>query len=1377
MTDIRSAAAIAQAEARLLRGVELYRSYIQSPAADRIPLLFEAIDCFTDVLSVFTEQHFLLQWTSIHNNLGALHRALPVGNKRQNIAKAIEYYQAALRGYTKLNIVDLWASTQHNLGNAYRELPAGDQDENYQRAIACYEAALQVRTEATFPVEWARTQHSMGATYSDINTGKLEENLRRAIGCFQAALRIFTEWNSPSEWAQIQMGLASAYSNLSSGRKKENSDLAIAYSQAALRVFDEGNFPVQWADAQNCLALAIGKSPTSKRKDDLQRVIDCHLAALQVFTEEDFPENWARSQTYLAAAYLAFPIKRDEEHLLKAIDCYRAALRIYTRNDFPLDWAKTQIGLGKAYSRLTKGNRRDNRDSAIECFRGALACTEQTAPRFWAMGQEGLGDIYRKRQVGDRESDLERTLAHYEAALRVWNREDTPEEWARIHRNLGSAYANSSAGDTSGNLKRAIEYYHMALEIFTEQSSAEDWAYTQQGLGIAYQDLETPDRVENLTKALESSKAALRVFSRTDFPEDWARTLNNIGGAYTKLPTRDRSLNLSKSLDCYRLACEVFTEEDYPLDWAGLQSNIGYTHFELPTGDQRDNLSRGISHCQAALRVFTEAEYPLDWATVQHNIGSALGDLPDTDGSNLNAAINCLQAALRVHNERDHPTDWARIQNGLGNLRRRLSGRDKDLSLVRDHYEAALRVYTEQSFPWNWALVQNNLGTMWVTVATEDRAGNLRKAITHFQAALRIHREESFPIDWARAQSNLGGAYVELREIDPSVSLEPAIESLRAALRVYTAGAMLFDRLNVLYNLCTAYYREGRWQETLPICNEVIELLESGRAAALTSGERHRLFSEKAAVFERAVISSIEIRNFPDALLYTERGKTRNLFEALVRRDAKPKGVVESEWRAYLDLVAESEARERQLNTGSLRDPTIAADYQIIRDELTRSRTRLDAYEARFRHYDPDYLRAAPPLTLDDIRTIFQQPDSVLVEFCITEAGAFVFLMGAEDVSVTEQQVIHVPDFTNRALRELLIKRTLNDGLEDGWLVTYHRWRRREVLQQQWMDCMDETIRSLQTRLLARVHERLKILYPEAKQLILVPNKGLNLLPLHAGCYEFEGKLRHWVDDYEVLYAPSCAVFSRCLRTDKGRRKREALFAVQNPVSSSATVLPFADWDVEEAARYFPVKHILPGVEATLEQVKRLITRGHEILLSCHGAYNLDDVFASYLTLHGDERLLLSDILRLDLSDSWLTVLSACETTLTDYRDVVDEVQGLHIAFLLAHTPTVVGSLWSVSDLSTALLMKRFHQNLYRRNLSKAKALQEAQCWLRDLPVNRVHELLDEKRREWTQGDVRERLAAINLAKARLDELAASYGGKPFAHPYWWAAFQCVGAA
>jgi CHAT domain-containing protein len=43
----------------------------------------------------------------------------------------------------------------------------------------------------------------------------------------------------------------------------------------------------------------------------------------------------------------------------------------------------------------------------------------------------------------------------------------------------------------------------------------------------------------------------------------------------------------------------------------------------------------------------------------------------------------------------------------------------------------------------------------------------------------------------------------------------------------------------------------------------------------------------------------------------------------------------------------------------------------------------------------------------------------------------------------------------------------------------------------------------------------------------------------------------------------------------------------------------------------------------------------------------------------------------------------------------------------------VAGSLWSVPDLSTALLVRKFYRNL-RAGDSPAQALRQAQRWLRD---------------------------------------------------------------
>jgi CHAT domain-containing protein len=141
-------------------------------------------------------------------------------------------------------------------------------------------------------------------------------------------------------------------------------------------------------------------------------------------------------------------------------------------------------------------------------------------------------------------------------------------------------------------------------------------------------------------------------------------------------------------------------------------------------------------------------------------------------------------------------------------------------------------------------------------------------------------------------------------------------------------------------------------------------------------------------------------------------------------------------------------------------------------------------------------------------------------------------------------------------------------------------------------------------------------------------------------------------------------------------------------------------------------------------------------------------------------------------------VLSACETNVPDYRDVMDEVQGMHTASLIAGAPTVIGTLWSVNDFSTALLMKRFHHCLYIDAMGRAEAIRAAQTWLRKLTLEEVEGLLADKRKELVRLNDPKRVAAIDRIKgsSHFTDLAAANNGRPFAHPHWWAAFQCVGA-
>ena len=93
--------------------------------------------------------------------------------------------------------------------------------------------------------------------------------------------------------------------------------------------------------------------------------------------------------------------------------------------------------------------------------------------------------------------------------------------------------------------------------------------------------------------------------------------------------------------------------------------------------------------------------------------------------------------------------------------------------------------------------------------------------------------------------------------------------------------------------------------------------------------------------------------------------------------------------------------------------------------------------------------------------------------------------------------------------------------------------------------------------------------------------------------------------------------------------------------------------------------------------------------------------------------LTVGDLLDRRLAGARLATLSACETGMIG-TELPDEVVALPTALAQAGFAGVAASLWSVADVSTAMLMERFYRLWREEGLAPALALQEAQRWLRD---------------------------------------------------------------
>jgi CHAT domain-containing protein len=96
-------------------------------------------------------------------------------------------------------------------------------------------------------------------------------------------------------------------------------------------------------------------------------------------------------------------------------------------------------------------------------------------------------------------------------------------------------------------------------------------------------------------------------------------------------------------------------------------------------------------------------------------------------------------------------------------------------------------------------------------------------------------------------------------------------------------------------------------------------------------------------------------------------------------------------------------------------------------------------------------------------------------------------------------------------------------------------------------------------------------------------------------------------------------------------------------------------------------------------------------------------------TLEEDGFLTMEEILGLRLNADLVT-LSACQTGL-GINVKGEGIIGLTRAFMYAGTSSLVVSLWSVADQSTAEFMAHFYRNL-KSGMSKAKALRETKLWM-----------------------------------------------------------------
>ena len=232
-------------------------------------------------------------------------------------------------------------------------------------------------------------------------------------------------------------------------------------------------------------------------------------------------------------------------------------------------------------------------------------------------------------------------------------------------------------------------------------------------------------------------------------------------------------------------------------------------------------------------------------------------------------------------------------------------------------------------------------------------------------------------------------------------------------------------------------------------------------------------------------------------------------------------------------------------------------------------------------------------------------------------------------------------------------------------------------------------LRELYRHLIEPIQDKL-----DRPSLIFVPHHVLHYVPFHA---LYDGA-NYLVDAYAVSRGASASVLKICREKKIQRTEQDLVLAVADEMT------PHINEEVAALRSLLPKGLFFVGREAREDKLRRYGPTAGKLHIAAHGIFRADNPMFSSLKL-GDSWLNLFDIFNLQLGAE-LTVLSACETGMSAVWEG-DELLGLARGFLYAGTPSLVVSLWTVNDRSTAQLMRRFYEALHR-GASKTRALQEA---------------------------------------------------------------------
>ncbi len=1139
---------------------------------------------------------------------------------------------------------------------------------------------------------------------------------------------------------------------------------------------------------------------------DLEQAIDAWQRALNL-TPRNMPARSVILCNLGAGLRVRYASRRDPADLDAAVDNFRDALQLVSPGD---------LGRGTIFNNL--GNclrdryniRGDSADleAAVDSFQKAVDMALPNTPeRALRLTNLGTGLHARYERKGNL-ADLEAAIDRFQQAVELIPLNATDR--ARCLDNLGTGLRTryKRSGDPA-DLEAAVGYFRQAVELTPPGDPDRVGHLDDLGTGLHDRYNLNGDPAD-LEAAIDCYQQAIELTPPND--PDRASHLNSLGtGLHDRYIRNGDPADLETAVDYYRQAVELTPPNTS--ERAVYFSNIG---INLRDRYERNGDPADLEAAVDSFRQAVELTSPVapDRADYLSNLGTGLRMRYVRGGvlADLKAAIGCYQQAVELTplDAFERTSHLTNLGNGLHDRYER-NGDPADLDAAVDCYRQAVEL-TPHSAPKRGPIL-NNLGaglhkrylhngdpvSLEAAVDSFRQAieltppGDLRRAeyLSNLSVDLRARfARNGDPADLAAAIDCCQQA-VELiphdtthramilytlaaglhdrydRSGDPA-DLEQAIQSYRSAC---TGGFLYNHNLVVVVARSWLYWATLRhnWYEAVEAFNYVRRATDILVTVQWDRAAKSDWLREVQGLAARGAYALSQRSQLSQSVEALEGGLARLLSEALEgnRRDlerlpslgygslygryrmgtASWAALMQTQPYAGVDITVEEQTSHNRLNL--LHETRAAIDAAI--DDIRR----VPGYE--------DFFRSLPYARIQALASL----DTPVVYLATTSVGSLGLIVWPDTVEAIDIAV------TERDLNRLLIEwEAQGNAATGGYLIA--QLGVASALPAE----LAKTLPILGEKLMPLVdHLRTR----GATGVTLIPTGRLSLLPLHAATYTRDGKTLCLLDDFVVAYTPSAQALAVARENVQQRASMPLRLAgVGNP-SPNSRPLTYAKPELQSIVELMPAGAAQPLYErqATKPALAATLPRATVAHLSCHGSFNVAEPLDSGLML-GDGPWTLREILDQPkaLETVRLVVLSACQTAITDFQNLPDEAIGLPAGLLQAGVPAIVGTLWSVNDASTALLMVRFYELMLSEYLRPHEALCRAQRWLRDLTMHDLEEYVARHeaiaRAHAEAGDrMSDSLShALNLKVFTADNPDA----QPFRDPYYWAPFTFTGA-